>query len=89
MSVKSSKATLCSEKLGDSMEQVLRQYFKRTASLCWCWTVIIDEAVICYIMNAIEFREFTRVWASYEPTRGVIRYKATSGKMIEWLEGRI
>lgn len=89
MSVKSSKATLTSECLGHDLETSLNTYFDRVASTSWCWAVVIENTVQCYIMNANEFREFTENWGSYNKDRGNIRYKATSGKMITWLEERL
>ena len=88
MSVKSSKATLTTEVLGKDMDTSLRTYFERTASTSWAWVIVTDETVTAYIMNAEEFEEFTREWASYS-TEGRIRYKVTSGKMVKWFEERV
>ena len=89
MSVKSSKASLTSECLGCDLETSLEAYFNRVASTSWCWAVVIEDTVQCYIMDSKEFREFTKNWSTYNKDRGNIRYKATSGKMIQWLEKRI
>ena len=89
MSVKSSKASLTSECLGYDLETSLETYFNRVASTNWCWAVVVEDTVQCYIMDKKEFKEFTENWASYNKDRGNIRYKATSGKMITWLEERI
>ena len=88
MSVKSSKATLTNEILGYDMDTSLETYFARTASTCWAWAVIMDETITAYIMNAEEFKEFTKEWASFNK-EGRIRYKSTSGIMIKWLEERV
>lgn len=89
MSVKSSKATLTSIILGHDMKTCLDAYFARVASTSWAWGIIVDDTIHCYIMNAQEFRTFTEQWASYYEDRHNIRFKATSGKMIQWLEERI
>lgn len=86
MSIKSSKATLTSIILGYDFDSILKCYFERTASNKWAWGILIDDTVTLYIMNAQEFEQFTRLWASYDDNRKVIKYKATSGKMIKWLE---
>lgn len=88
-SVKSGKATLTSKVLGNSMKEVLNTYFANTHSTNWDWVVLIDDEVIIYNMNAKEFNEFTREWATYDANRKVVRYKATSGKMLKWLEERV
>lgn len=88
MSVKSSKATLTNEILGKDMESSLETYFTRTASTCWAWVVIMDGTCTAYIMDEQEFKGFTETWASYN-NEGRIRYKATSGKMLTWLESKV
>lgn len=87
-SVKSGKATLTSEVLGKDMDTSLNCYFARVASTSWAWIVPMDGILMVYIMDANEFREFTELWASYT-NEGRIRYKATSGKMIQWFEERV
>lgn len=87
-SVKSSKATLTSEVLGRDMDTSLACYFERVASTSWAWVVPMDETLTVYVMDADEFKAFTELWASYT-NEGKIRYKATSGKMINWLEERV
>lgn len=89
MSVKSSKATLTSIILGYDFDSILKCYFERTASNQWAWGILIDDTITAYIMNAQEFERFTREWASYDDNRKVIKYKATSGKMIKWLEEQL
>ena len=87
-SVKSGKATLTSKVLGNSKDEILNTYFKTVHSDNWDWVVIIDDTITIYNMNAKEFREFTEEWAAYDENRKVVRFKATSGKMIKWLEER-
>lgn len=87
-SVKSSKATLCNEILGRDLQTSLDCYFERVASTSWAWGILLDNTLTVYVMNPDEFREFTELWASYN-TEKKIRYKATSGKMISWLEERV
>lgn len=87
ISVKSSKATLTSVKLeGLTVEEMLNDYFNRTASNLWAWVVVLDESFLTYYMNAETFREFTMTFGSIQ--NGVIRYKTSSRKMLNWLEER-
>ena len=88
-SVKSGKATLTSVVLGNNKQEVLNTYFATVHSTNWDWVIIIDDMAIIYNMNAEEFREFCEEWASYDEHRKVVRFKATSGKMIKWLEERL
>lgn len=85
-SVKSSKASLTSMKLADTFEESMNEYFKRTHSEIFIYTVIIDENATLYMMNKKEFRLFMMNFSSLNE-RKVIRFKATSGKMVKFLEG--
>ena len=84
-SVKSSKASLTSMKLADTFEGSMNEYFKRTHSEIFIYTVIIDENATLYMMNEKEFRLFMMNFSSLNE-RKVIRFKATSGKMVKFLE---
>ena len=84
-SVKSSKASLTSMKLADTFEESMNEYFKRTHSEIFIYTVIIDENATLYMMNEKEFRLFMMNFSSLNE-RKVIRFKATSGKMVKFLE---
>ena len=84
-SVKSSKASLTSMKLADTFEGSMNEYFKRTHSEIFIYTVIIDENATLYIMNEKEFKLFMMNFSSLNE-RKVIRFKATSGKMVKFLE---
>lgn len=84
-SVKSSKATLVNMKLADTFEESVEAYFQTTHSTCFIYTVLMDDMTNIYMMNKEEFREFIYKFASLNE-RGFIRFKATSGKTIQWLE---
>jgi len=86
-SVKSSKASLTSMVLADTFEESMNVYFENTHSSLFIYTVVMDETATLYMMNASEFRAFMTIWAKLNE-RGVIRFKATSGKMVAWLEER-
>lgn len=87
ISVKSSKATLTCVKLnGLTMEEMMADYFNRTASNLWAWVVVLDEVFITYYMDAETFMDFTMTFASLQ--NGVIRYKTSSRKMLQWLDER-
>lgn len=87
-SVKSSKASLTSMKLADTFEESMNEYFKRTHSEIFIYTVIIDENATLYMMNKKEFRLFMMNFSSLNE-RKVIRFKATSGKMVKFLESLV
>lgn len=88
-SVKSSKATLTSVILGESLDEIITNYVATTASSSHSYVMLIDDEIVTYIMNLDEFVEFTREFGSYEASRKVIRYKADSGKMVRWFEARV
>lgn len=87
-SVKSSKASLTNMKLADTFEESVNEYFKRTHSKIFIYTVIIDENATLYTMNKKEFRLFMMNFSNLNE-RKVIRFKATSGKMVKFLESLI
>ena len=87
-SVKSSKATLTSAKLGESLEEIIKAYFERVASDKFTWVTIFGNELKAYTMNANEFKKFIEEWARYDKSRKVVRFKVTSKKMVRWLEER-
>ena len=84
-SVKSSKATLVNMKLADTFDESVEAYFQTTHSTCFIYTILMDDMTNIYMMDKEEFREFIYKFASLNE-RGFIRFKATSGKTIQWLE---
>lgn len=88
-SVKSSKSTLVNVVLGNDLESSLTTYIATTASSVHSWVMLIDDELITYIMNLDEFVEFTKQFGSFDKDRKVIRYKADSGKMVQWFEARV
>lgn len=88
-SVKSSKATLTSLKLGNDYETVKQEYFRRVHSSVWFWGVIVDDEIVVYEMNKEQFAEFMDKWSNYDEHRKVIRFKTSSVKMLNWMEERI
>jgi hypothetical protein len=86
-SVKSSKASLTNMALAPTFEESVNVYFANVHSTCFIYGVIIDGQLTVYEMDAATFRSFIYHWASLNE-RGVIRFKATSGKMIQWLENQ-
>lgn len=85
-SVKSSKATLTSAVLGSDYDTIKRVYFERVHSTAWIYTVIIEDTAILYRMDKKEFAVFMDNFGYYAKERQTIRFKATSGKMIAWLD---
>ena len=89
-SVKSSGASLACL-YGDTMEEIVNEYFERVHSTTWVYGVQIDSIFQFYLMNADEFRMFLNEWAGLAresgPTvRYKVRIKKTSGKMVAWLD---
>lgn len=87
-SVKSSKATLVNKVLGYDFDSVKRHYFATVHSTLWVWVSIKDETLTAYYMEADEFESFLDKWAGFDKDRKVIRFKAESLKMLQWLEER-
>lgn len=87
-SVKSNKATLVNKVLGTNYMEVKATYFATVHSTTWIWVSLVDEVLVAYYMNAEEFSEFMDNWASFDNSRKVIRFKAESMKMLQWLEAR-
>lgn len=88
-SVKSSKFTLASDLTGDTIEEVLEQYFAQVASTNWDYVIEIDEQIYIYNMNRDEFKQFVLQFARIDKTRRTVRGLATSSKMVKWLEERL
>lgn len=87
-SVKSSRFTLTNMKLADTFEESLDRYFETVHSTLWLYGVVMENELTTYYMDATEFRTYLETWAGLNE-RGVIRAKATSTKMIQWLESRL
>lgn len=86
-SVKSSGATISPVK-GDTVEEIMEEYFERVHSTNWDYVTLVDEEVIVYNMNASEFKEFVEEFGRVN-TRKVVRLKKESSKMIKWFEERL
>ena len=88
-SVKSPKFTLTSVYLGESFEEVKKNYFERTASELVIWGYIAGEEIVTYWMSMEEFSEYLDEFGTWDKSRKVIRGKALSKKMLDWLEERV
>lgn len=86
-SVKSSGATVSPLK-GETVEEIMSEYFKRVHSDNWDYVTVIDETVVVYNMNADEFKKFVEAFGKVTE-RKVVRLKKESSKMINWFEERI
>ena len=87
-SVKSSRFTLVNMRLADTFEESVTKYFQTVHSSLWIYVMIVDDEVNLYYMNKEEFNEFLHMFSGLNE-RQVIRAKATSGKMIAWLENKL
>lgn len=87
-SVKSSRFTLVNMVLADSFEATIDKYFQTVHSNLWIYTVVMEETATLYYMNADEFKEFLNKFCFFNERKNV-RCRATSGKMIAWLEDRV
>lgn len=85
-SVKSSKATLVNKVLGESFTEVKAVYMATVHSTKWVWVSIHDEELTAYYMDKAEFSRFLDTWAGFDKDRKVIRFKAESNKMLQWLD---
>lgn len=84
-SVKSSKASLTNMALADTFEASIRTYFANVHSNLFIWVEVVDEEIILYMMTADEFESFIRKFSALNE-RGVIRFKASSAKLVSFLE---
>ena len=76
---------------GSDIEEIhasVKRYFEEVASSVFIYTVVLEQEVTLYTMNATEFEDFIRQFSALNE-RGVIRFRSTSTKMIAWLENRI
>ena len=87
-SVKSSKASLTNMVLADTFEESIRTYFANVHSNLFIWVEIVDEEVVLYMMTADEFETFIRKFSALNE-RGVIRFKASSAKLVNFLESLV
>lgn len=87
-SVKSSKASLTNMVLAPSFEESVNTYFANVHSTCFIWVEVVDDNVVLYEMNADEFKGFIYHWSNLNE-RGVIRFKASSAKMVAYLESLV
>lgn len=85
-SVKSSKATLVNRVLGNSFEETKALYFENVHSKRFVWVSIQDTELTAFWMDASEFENFLNEFSSFDKSRKVIRFKAESKRMIQWLK---
>ena len=93
MSVKSSKFSLACL-YGTDRDSIIAEYFRRCHSKVWRYVVQVDSEFWFYDMNQAEFAEFLDVWsiasrADSKTDLLKVKGKATSGKMLQWLEERV
>lgn len=86
-SVKSSSATISPIK-GETVEEIMAEYFERVHSTNWDYVMIIEEELIVYNMTANEFNDFVKTFGKVNE-RKVVRLKKESTKMVKWFEERI
>lgn len=87
-SVKSSRFTLVNKVLADTFEETINKYFETVHSDKWVYTVVMESTATLYWMDADEFKSFLYQFCFFNE-RKAVRCKATSGKMIKWLEERL
>ena len=87
-SVKSSRASLTTEKLAATLEESIEVYFRRVASTEFWYVTMLDDEVSVYRMNAETFRQFVTKFGKLNE-RGVIRLASTSAKVLAWLESNV
>ena len=88
MSVKSDHFTLAAKLQGDTMQDMVNDYFTRTESAAWAY---VTREMLVYIMTALEFRAFIEAFGVVERESeknggGLkVRCKHESKKMLAWL----
>jgi len=91
-SVKSSGASLACL-YGTDKNAIISEYFARVHSTEWIYVAELDGEFNLYIMNADEFKSFLTEWAGLaresDGERFKVRFKKTSGKMLNWLDERV
>jgi hypothetical protein len=91
MSVKSARATIASDLIGETLLDKVNDYFTRVASVNWAY---ITKDGWIYIMNMREFREFVMTFATLQRDstknggRMKVRLPHETKKVIEWLSQR-
>lgn len=91
MSVKSARATIASDLIGETLADKVNDYFNRVASVNWAY--ITKDGTI-YIMGMREFREFVMTFATLQRDstknggRMKVRLPHETKKVIEWLSQR-
>ena len=88
MSIKSSRFTLVNKVLANTFDETVRVYFETTHSTTWVYTIVIEDTATLYYMKADEFKEYLYKFTTLNE-RGLVRAKATSGKMIAWFESKL
>ena len=87
-SVKSPAFTLTSEVIGSNFDEVLSNYFLRTASDKVAYGIIAGDSLIVYWMDMEAFKDYLNEWGTWEASRKVIRGKKLSKGMLNWLDKR-
>ena len=88
LSVKSSNATLASKLNGDSLEEMVADYFDRCASTAWGY---VTKDRTAYLMNRVEFASFLNEFGTLDRAstknggQKIVRIKKESKKMLAWL----
>lgn len=100
MSVKSYRFTLANELTATdnseaTKQSLINQYFSKTASKTWSYSVREGKSLTIYIMNADEFRTFLNLWSTMEHNgtkAGVTTYKLRGKRcekeIVRWLNER-
>ena len=92
MSVKADRFTLASDLMGETLDQMVNDYFNRTASTSWAY--LTNEGQI-YIMNRIEFYMFLMLFCTLERDstknggRVKVRFAHETAKVREWLRAQV
>lgn len=83
-SVKSAHASLTNMKLGENFEESVKTYFEKVASTEFWYTMICNDNVIIFKMDANLFEQFVRKFAKLNE-RGVLRLPGTNSMVLSWL----
>lgn len=88
-SVKSPAFTLTTCKLGTTKNEIVENYFKRTASDCVAYGYITEDTLVTYWLTMEEFREYLEEFGYLDKHSGYVRGKKLSNYMLYWLDKRV
>lgn len=86
-SVKSDNASLTDVFLGNTKEEILRNYFDRVVSREFWWVDQPErDLLVVYKMDLNKFRKFCELFGAYRQSEKKVRFPKMNTKMLGWLK---